>query len=101
LVVLADEHRLIPFALEDLAALAAAQGSPHRALQLGGAAESLHERLATFRASNVVAWFDHYLTLAKEALSSVVVSERWMKGRAMTMEQATAYALDEPDHACQ
>jgi tetratricopeptide (TPR) repeat protein len=97
LASLIDEDRLIPFALEDVAALVAVRGEPRRALRLGGAAEALHERLMTFRANNVVAWVDRYLTLAREALPSAVVDELWMAGRALTVEEATAYALDKAD----
>lgn len=92
--VLREEHRIMPIALDDFAALAAAQGQPHRALRLGAAAARQYERLATFRTPNTRDWVNRYLALAREGLPEEEAGAEWAAGRAVTLEQAIAYALE-------
>ena len=90
----ADEH-VLPVALDDFAALAAAQHQPRRALCLAGAAANQHERLGTFQAANIRAWLDRHLALAREMMTEDAANAQWTKGRAMTLEEAIVCALDD------
>jgi tetratricopeptide (TPR) repeat protein len=84
---------VVPFALDDLAALAGAEGDARRALRLAGAADAQHERLATFRADNIRAWVERYLAAAWASLPRAAADAEWVRGRAMTLEEAVADAL--------
>ncbi|MGH2371695.1 MAG: tetratricopeptide repeat protein, partial [Chloroflexota bacterium] len=85
----------LPFALDNFAALAAAEGQPDRALRLAGAAARQHERLGTFQLAHTQAWVERYLALAREALTQEASAAAWADGQAMTLEQAITYALSE------
>lgn len=94
---LREEQRVLPIALDDFAALAAARGQPRRALRLSGAAAAQHERLDTYRAANIRAWIDRHLAAARAALPAMDADAAWAEGQAMTLEQAIAYALETDD----
>lgn len=74
--------------LEGFAGLAAAQAQPQRALRLAGAAASLREAIGAPHAR-----LEHRLEAARQTLSEAVGTELWAEGRAMTLEQASTYAL--------
>jgi hypothetical protein len=81
--------------LEGLAGLAAMEGEPDRAARLYGAAEAL---LASVGAK--LHWIDRlgyeaYVAMAREQLGKAAFARAWAEGRAMTAEQAMAYALGE------
>jgi tetratricopeptide (TPR) repeat protein len=65
-----------------------------RAARLFGAAEGLFESTGGGLAAADQAEYDRYLTLAREQLDESAFGAAWAEGRAMTMEQAVAYALE-------
>ncbi|MGQ0550991.1 MAG: ATP-binding protein [Armatimonadota bacterium] len=79
--------------LEGFAGLAAAQAQPQRALRLSGAAASLREAIGAPLSPTEHARLAHRLEAARQTLSEEVTTELWTEGRAMTLEQAIAYAL--------
>jgi len=102
--------------LEWFAAVAVAQGQPERAARLFGAAEALREAMGALLPSADRAGHDRSATAARTALGEAGEARfgreadsaggrapgfatAWAEGRAMTLEQATAYALDERDEA--
>jgi hypothetical protein len=87
----------VAFYLEGLATLAASEGRPERAARLWGAAEAILEPIeviayphATDRSFN-----DRQLAAAREYLDERAWEEAWTEGRAMTTEEAVAYALED------
>jgi hypothetical protein len=76
--------------------LAASEDRPERAARLWGAAEAILEQVeviayphATDRSFN-----DRQLAAAREDLDERTWEEAWAEGRAMTTEEAVAYALE-------
>jgi non-specific serine/threonine protein kinase len=80
--------------LEGLAALARLQGQPERAARLWGATEAL--RAAVGAALHAADSADHERNVAAlhGELEPAVLSTAWAAGRAMTIDQAVAYAGD-------
>jgi hypothetical protein len=77
------------------AATVGGQPAPaERAARLFGAAEGLFEATGGGLAAADQAEHDRYLALAREQLDEAVFGAAWAEGRAMTMEQAVAYALE-------
>lgn len=93
--VLQGEEHVLPVALDDFAALAAAQHQPCRTLCLAGAAANQHERLGTFQAANIRSWLDRYLARAREMIAGDVASAQRTRGSVMTLDEAIVYALEE------
>jgi DNA-binding CsgD family transcriptional regulator len=83
-------------ALEGCAALAAAQGQAARALRLAGAATALREAIAAPRPPVDHTWLERWLAPARGALAAAARAAAWEEGRALTPDQAAAYALEEP-----
>jgi tetratricopeptide (TPR) repeat protein len=97
LLTLRDKEDIwgINFALDGLAGLAAGQGQPEKALRLAGASETLRES-ADIRLPPVwQARVERLLEPAREMLDEARCSAAWAEGRAMNLEQAVAFALDE------
>jgi len=90
----------IASALEDLATMAGTQNNYLRAIRLYGAAEALREAIGMPLPPP-----EHYARVkyvqniesARVNLDEVTFTKTWAEGRAMTMEQAVAYALKDPD----
>jgi len=88
----------IASALEDLATMAGTQNNFRRALRLYGAAEALREAIGMQLPPP-----EHYARVkyvqniesARANLDEVTFTKTWADGRAMTMEQAVAYALED------
>jgi predicted ATPase/DNA-binding XRE family transcriptional regulator len=87
----------VAFYLEGLATLAASEDRPERAARLWGAAEAILEQIeviayphATDRSFN-----DRQLAAAREDIDERTWAEAWAEGRAMTTEEAVAYALED------
>ena len=77
--------------------MAATRGQPataERAARLFGAAEGLLEATGGGLAAADEAERDRYVALTREQLDESAFGAAWAEGRAMTMEQAVAYALD-------
>jgi hypothetical protein len=82
--------------LAGFARLARAERDAERAARLFGAAESLH-RIVGPRLNP----FDHHdhasvVAMLRSALGDAAFTTAWAQGRALTTEQAIAYALEEP-----
>ncbi|MBI5876454.1 MAG: tetratricopeptide repeat protein [Chloroflexi bacterium] len=91
-----DNRRGIAFSLLSFAGLAAQQKA-ERAVQLYGAGEALLEALhAQEEFRDPVVHVQDVATLHAQ-LDEAAFSTAWNEGRAMTMEQATAYALERTD----
>jgi ATP/maltotriose-dependent transcriptional regulator MalT len=82
-------------ALDNLACLAAAEGEAARALRLGGAAEALREQAGMRLPPGDVAQLERLLAPSRRALGEAARAAAWAEGRAMTVEQAVAEALDD------
>jgi tetratricopeptide (TPR) repeat protein len=79
--------------LAAFAALALAQGKEARAAQLCGAAESLRGA-ASFLIIDQVE-YDQTVTKLRSHMDSKTLEKAWAKGKAMTLEDAVAFALEE------
>jgi len=85
--------------LMGLAVVAAREGRPARAARLGGAAETIREAISL----SILLWdhtptdYEAQLAAARSRLEETDQQEAWSEGRAMTPEQAIAYALSEED----
>jgi non-specific serine/threonine protein kinase len=78
-----------------LAAVAAARGDALRCARLNGAAERVLAARNHYRRENLNWEFAPYLARARAALGDAAYAAAMAEGRAMTVEQAVAYALGE------
>jgi predicted ATPase/class 3 adenylate cyclase/uncharacterized protein HemY len=88
-------HWNIAYSLEAFAALAVAQQDMQRAARLFGATESFYSLLRFLMSPMERDNHDRDLAATTAVLDEEDFSALWDEGRAMTMEQAVAYALDE------
>ncbi len=89
------EKWLISLCLEELAGVAGAQGVYARAARLWGAEETLRERLGASVRALYRADYEHGVQAAKRELGEKAFAAAWAEGRAMTLEEAVSYALQE------
>ena len=82
--------------LEDFAELAGREGKWARTTRLLGAAEALRERMAKPLQPRERAEYERYLNRARAALGEAATVAEGEAGRALSLEQAVAVALDEP-----
>src|SRR6266540_301263 len=82
--------------IEGLARLAGAQGGGERAARLFGVAETLRERVGTRLAPTERAGYEQDLAAVRDALGEEGFAAAWAEGRAKSIEQAVAFALDAP-----
>ncbi len=80
--------------LAGLAKVTASQSIVERAVRLWGAAEALREALGTTFSAAELAEYERDLAAARAQLDEVRWRKVWDEGRAMTLEQAIAYALE-------
>jgi hypothetical protein len=81
--------------LEGLACLAGAQGKAERAARLWGAAQALRETKGIPRDPDFLAEADARNSAVRSAMGEGAWEEAWRKGRAMTLDEAVSYALEE------
>jgi tetratricopeptide (TPR) repeat protein len=81
--------------LDSLAWVARTHGDPRRAIRLFAAAEARRDALGKWLQAEVRGERDAELALARTSLGEDAFAAAWAEGRAMTLEQAVAYALDE------
>jgi predicted ATPase/DNA-binding SARP family transcriptional activator len=81
--------------LEALAAIAVEQAEPTRAARLFGAAESFREAFRYPLPPPERAEHDRSVAAARAALGEEAFAAAWAEGRAMTLEAAIRYALEE------
>jgi tetratricopeptide (TPR) repeat protein len=80
--------------LERLAWVAVAQGRASRAAHLGGAAEALWEALSVPQAREDRADHHRAMQAMRAALGEEAFTAAWAEGRALSLEQAIALALE-------
>lgn len=80
--------------LEGLAGVAARRNQPERALRLAGTAEALRGGVGMPLSPANQSVLDRTLEPARNVLGQQLSIVAWVEGRAMTLEQAVAYALE-------
>jgi non-specific serine/threonine protein kinase len=90
-----ESKYFVNFGLEVSAGPAAAKGQPERAARLLGAAEALREAMGLGLQPADQFEIDRYEAAAREQLDEATFEAAWAEGRAMTLEEAVAYALGE------
>ncbi len=88
-------HLDIPLSVGDFAALAAARGEPARALRLAGAASSLRELMPDFVMPRERALLASAEQCGRDALGELAAAAALAEGRAMSLDEAIAYALED------
>lgn len=88
------DRRRVADPLEGLAKIACTQGKPERAARLFGAAEALREAIGNPLLRIECADHDRDVAAVREGLELETFAAAWAQGRAMTLEQAIAYALE-------
>ncbi|GEM_PF-267151 len=86
------DQRASARALEGLAGLAAAQGQVERALRFGGAITALRGSKPRSRVEQALV--DRWLQPARQQLDEQASAAAWAAGEAMSLEEATHYALE-------
>jgi predicted ATPase/DNA-binding SARP family transcriptional activator len=89
------DKRLIACSLEDMASIFGRQGQMERAARLLGAAEALCETLGRTPPAADVTEYERTREAARAVLTAEAFATAWEQGRAMTLEQAVVYALEE------
>ena len=85
------------FGLEQLANVAVAQPQPKRAARLFGAADAVREASGVALYPYQVQDYENNLEALSPQLDEAAFAARWAEGRAMSMQQAVAYALQEAE----
>jgi len=81
--------------LEGCAGVAAASGAPIRAARLWGAADALRQEDANPMSPRESMSFDRQARRVRDTLTNDEFNQAWNQGRAMTLDDAVRYALDE------
>jgi len=84
----------VPDALEGFGFVSAGQKNVRRAAVLWGATEAQREALNTSLTADECREFERELTPIRVALGEMNFTDAWNEGRAMTLGQAAAYALE-------
>ena len=90
-----DDRETVVCCFEEFAALGATQEQAKRAAILFGAAEALREDIHVVLLPIEKIEVDKNIAVARTQLDETTFNAAWAEGRAMTMEQAIAYALEE------
>ena len=81
--------------LEGLAGVAAATAAPRRAARLWGAAIVLRQEIGNARSVHESIAYDRHLKSVRATLTAEAFDQAWDEGRAMFLDDAVRYALDE------
>ena len=81
--------------LEGLAGVAAATAAPRRAARLWGAADALREEIGNARSVHESIAYEHQVKAVRAILTAEAFDQAWDEGRAMAVDDAVRYALDE------
>jgi predicted ATPase/class 3 adenylate cyclase len=84
----------VAIVLDNLAAKASAEGNHLRAIRLGGASEAIKEAAGGHAPPPLIDLPDPR-EAARDELSDAAITAAWEEGRAMTLDQALAYAREE------
>ena len=90
------DRRMIAFSLDGLAAVCR---SPLRAAHLLGAADALRADLQVTLSPIDSRFQQHVLNAVRAHLNAAAFTAAWAAGRAMSLEQAIAYALEDDSMA--
>jgi hypothetical protein len=86
---------IVQSALEGFACVAAVGGETERAARLWGAAQALQETKAIPRDTEFLAEAEARISAVRSGMGEKAWEEAWRKGRAMTLDEAVSYALEE------
>jgi predicted ATPase/class 3 adenylate cyclase len=86
---------LVQSALEGSACLAGAKGETQRAVRLWGAAQNLHETKGIPRDDDFLTEADARISAVRSGMEGKAWEEAFRQGRAMTLDEAVSYALEE------
>ena len=91
----------VSYYLEGLSSISASEGDPERAARLWGAAEAILEKIEVITYPHAAdrSLNEEQLAAARESLDERAWEEAWTEGRAMTTEEAVAYALEATTHS--
>ena len=81
--------------LEGLAGVAAATAAPGRAARLWGAADALRQEMGSARSVHLSIAYERQVKPVRAILTAEAFDQAWDEGRAMTLDDAVRYALDE------
>ncbi len=90
-----DDRRIIALTLEKLAGVAAGLGQGERAARLLGAAEVLREAIQVQVESIDRGDYDRIVAMTRTSMEEDMLSDAWAKGRAMDLDQAIVFALED------
>ena len=79
------------------AAVASGMNQPERSARLCGAAQAIFETTNHYISPFDRAEFDRHIQIARDQLGDTKFEALASQGRAMTMEQAVAYALEDQE----
>lgn len=88
-----DKHEMAN-ALAVLAGSFGLTGQPQRAARMLGASEAASERMGAFHHPSDMPEVERIITAVSQQLDDTTFRTAWAAGRAMTLEQAVAYALE-------
>ena len=88
---------IVQSALEGFACVAGGKGEAERAAWLWGAAQALHETKGIPRDTDFLAEADARISAVRTGIGEEVWEEASRKGRAMTLDEAVSYALEEEE----
>ena len=91
------EQRIPVEFLISLAAVASGMNEPERAATLSGAAQEIFEVIEYRTPLTDQTELDRHIQIAREQLGEITFQELQAVGRAMTMEQAVTYALEDKE----
>ena len=86
-------RELITRGLEGFAVLAAVEGQPERALRLAGAADAVRLLTGLVLTKGEIERHGRLLEPARRSLGEAAAATSWEAGRAMSVDEAIAYAL--------
>jgi predicted ATPase len=81
--------------LEGLAGVAAGTAAPRRAARLWGAADALRQKIGNARSVHQSIGYERQVKAVRATLTAEAFDQAWNEGRAMTLDDAVRYALDE------
>lgn len=90
-----DSNSKLTDSLESLAALAQVQGNVRRAARLFGATDALRQAIQVPLENVDCADYEQSVTATRAQLDENTFAKAWAEGRAMSKEQAVAYALQD------
>jgi predicted ATPase/DNA-binding winged helix-turn-helix (wHTH) protein len=83
--------------LEGLAGVAAATAAPRRGARLCGAADALRHEMGSARSVHLSIAYERQVKAVRAILTAEAFDQAWDEGRAMSLDDAVRYALDEQD----